>query len=371
MPANNSARGPAAVVVGAILLMAVYGCMFTINERELGVVLEFGKLVRSIDEPGLYFKIPMIQEVRRLPRTRQFWASGSRDVLEALPTKDGKKVEVSVWAIWRITDAEKFVKSMRTVENAEQQVLQRVRAGVRDVITTYDLSEVVRSTDRELTNSFGLSDLPEATSAPEDAPEELVSGVEQISIRVGREKILEEIRQRIVAQLSAGDDAAGDDAAGDDAVGDDDDAQAEASIDRGIELVDVGVSNIGFAPSVRLAAFARLKAFMEAIAARYENEGQRRKQEIINETNAEVEKILGEGEEQSKRLRGEVEAEIIESYATAIKATGDFYNFQRTLEVYEAALDGDTRLILTTDSDLFRMLKGVGDVGSEKSAPQE
>ena len=354
MPANNSARGPAAVVVCAILLVAAYSSMFTVNQRELAVVLQFGKLVKSVDEPGLYFKIPFVHEVRRLPRTRQFWASGSRDVLEALPTKDGKKVEVSVWAIWKITDAEKFVKSMRTVENAEQQVLQRVRAGVRDVITTYDLSEVVRSTDRELTNSFGLSDLPDATSDSEDVPDALVSDIEQVAIRFGREKILDEIRLRIKAQLSVGDGA-----------------QAEASIDRGIELVDVGVSNIGFAPSVRLAAFARLKAFMEAIAARYENEGQRRKQEIINETNAEVEKILGEGEEQSKRLRGEVEAEIIESYATAIKATGDFYNFQRTLDVYEAALDGDTRLILTTDSDLFRMLKGISDVGLKESPPQD
>jgi membrane protease subunit HflC len=348
MPANNSVRGPAAVVLGGLLLAVVYGSMFTVNQRQLGVVLEFGKLVRSIDEPGLYFKIPLIQEVRRLPRTRQFWASGSRDVLEALPTKDGKKVEVSVWAIWRITDPEKFVKSMRTVENAEQQVLQRVRAGVRDVITTYELSEVVRSTDRELTYSFGLSDIPATTTDPAAVPDELVSVVEQVKIRTGREKILEEIRQRIVAQLSVGDGA-----------------QAEDSIDRGIELVDVGVSNIGFAPSVRLAAFARLQAFMEAIAARYENEGLQRKQEIINETNAEVEKILGEGEEQSKRLRGEVEAEIIERYATAIKATGDFYNFQRTLEVYEAALGPDTRLILTTDSELFRMLKGISDAGSE------
>ncbi|HIE96850.1 MAG TPA: protease modulator HflC [Planctomycetes bacterium] len=354
MPANNSVRGPAVAVLVVLLLVAAYSSVFTINQRELGVVLEFGNPIRSIDEPGLYFKIPLIQEVRRLPRTRQFWASGSRDVLEALPTKDGKKVEVSVWAIWKITDAEKFVKSMRTVENAEQQVLQRVRAGVRDVITTYALSEVVRSTDRELTNSFGLSDIPEAIADPSDATDDLTAVVEQTQIRVGREKILEEIRQRIVAQLSV-----------------DDGAQTDASIDRGIELVDVGVSNIGFAPSVREAAFERLKAFMEAIAARYENEGLRRKQEIINQTNAEVEKILGEGEEQSKRLRGEVEAEIIESYATAIKATGDFYNFQRTLEVYENALDSNTRLILTTDSDLLRMLKGISDVGSEKSSSPE
>ncbi|MCP4786535.1 MAG: protease modulator HflC [Fuerstiella sp.] len=354
MPANNSVRGPATVVLGGLLLVAAYTSMFTVNQRELAVVLQFGKLVKSIDEPGLYFKIPFVQEVRRLPRTRQFWASGARDVLEALPTKDGKKVEVSVWAIWRITDAEKFVKSMRTVENAEQQVLQRVRAGVRDVITTYDLSEVVRSTDRELTNSFGLSDIPEAPTDSEEAPDDLDSVVEQIKIRVGREKILEEIRQRIVAQLSVVDGE-----------------QAESSIDRGIELVDVGVSNIGFAESVRKKAFERLEAFMDAIAARYENEGQQRKQEIINQTNAEVEEILGEGEEQSKRLRGEVEAEIIESYATAIRATGDFYNFQRTLEVYENALDSNTRMILTTDSELLRMLKGISDVGSEETSSSE
>ena len=115
-----------------------------------------------------------------------------------------------------------------------------------------------------------------------------------------------------------------------------------------------------------MAAFERLKAFMDAIAARYRNEGEQRKQEIINETNAEVEKILGEGEEQSKRLRGEVEAEIIESYAIAIRATGDFYNFQRTLEVYENALDEETNLILTTDSDLFHMLKRVSKAGSRQ-----
>ena len=100
---------------------------------------------------------------------------------------------------------------------------------------------------------------------------------------------------------------------------------------------------------------------MDAIAARYENEGEQRKQEIINEVNAEAERILGEGEEQSKRLRGEVEAEIIESFANAIRETGDFYNFQRTLQVYENALGKETRLILTTDSELLRMLKNIGD----------
>ncbi|MEQ9410360.1 MAG: protease modulator HflC [Fuerstiella sp.] len=344
MAASNNIRGPAAVVIALAAIALVYGSMFTVNERQLAVVVEFGKPVREIRAPGLYFKIPLVQDVRTLPKTRQFWASGPNDVLVDLPTKDGKKIEISVWAIWKITDPEQFVKVMRTVDNAEQQVRQRVRAGIRDVITSYDLSEVVRSTDRELTYSFGLEDLPSPESGSEGSAEDLASVGEQADIKVGREKIMDEIRERIERQLAAVDGETGD-----------------SSLDRGIELVDVGVSNIGFVQSVRQAAFERLKAFMDAIAARYENEGLQRKQEIINETNAEVEQILGEGEEQSKRLRGEVEAEIIESYAKAIQATGDFYNFQRTLEVYEAALNTDTRLILTTDSDLFRMLKSVGE----------
>lgn len=348
MPVTNEARGPVALVICLVVIALIYSSVFTVSEREMAVVLEFGKPVKSIKEPGLNFKIPFVQEVRRLPKTRQFWANASNDVLVDLPTKDGKKIEISVWAIWRITDPEQFVKVMRTVDNAEQQVRQRVRAGVRDGITAFDLSEVVRSSDREMTYSFGLEDLPEtAPGAEEDVATDLAAAGEQATIRHGREKILQAIREEIKKQLI------------------DTNAEGAQGTNRGIELVDVGISNIGFVQSVRIAAFERLTAFMEAISARYRNEGEQRKQEIINEAEAEAQKILGEGEEQSKRLRGEVEAEIIESYAKAIRTTGEFYNFQRTLEVYEKALGSDTRMIMTTDNDLFRMLKGAGEAKKE------
>jgi len=351
MAANNSIKGPVAVAIGILVLIVTYNSMFTVNERELAVLLEFGKPVRNITEPGLYFKTPLIQEVRRFPRTRQFWASGANDVLVDLPTKDGKKIEIAIWAIWRITDPEQFLRVMRTVGNAEQQVRQRVRAGVRDVITSYDLAEVVRSSDRKLTYSFGLEDLPQVEEDAQDAIDDLSQVGEQARILVGREKIMAEIQERIKSQLAAGEK------------GDD-----NRLLDRGIELVDVGVSNIGFVQSVRQASFERLTAFMEAIAAKYINEGEQRKQEIVNESEAKAEKIRGEGEEQSKRLRGEVEAEIIELYANAIRETGDFYNFQRTLEVYEKSLDSDTRLILTTDSDLLRMLKEVSPPAADSAS---
>jgi membrane protease subunit HflC len=138
--------------------------------------------------------------------------------------------------------------------------------------------------------------------------------------------------------------------------------------ERGIELVEVGISNIEFVPQVRLAAFERQKAFMQSIAAGYSNAGLQRKQEILNRTNAEVERLLGEGEQQSRILRGQADADNIAKTAAAIKETGDFYEFQRTLEMYQEALQGKTRLILTTDSDLLRLLKSFET--TREAAPQ-
>ncbi|MCP4511446.1 MAG: hypothetical protein GY826_34180, partial [Fuerstiella sp.] len=53
MPATNSVRGPAITIVIALAAVVAYGSMFTVNERELAVVLEFGKPVRQVDKSGL------------------------------------------------------------------------------------------------------------------------------------------------------------------------------------------------------------------------------------------------------------------------------------------------------------------------------
>ncbi|MFV1967431.1 MAG: protease modulator HflC [Pirellulaceae bacterium] len=332
--------------IAVVVLLAVIvasASMFVVDERELAVILQFGRPVKSIDEPGLYFKTPFIQEVRRLPKTLLFWKS-EEDIVD-LPTADGKKIEVAAWALWRIRDPLKFVQALRSVDNGQLAVKDRVRAAIRDEITGYDLAEVVRSTSRELTYSFRF-ELPDMESmgpeTDEQAPQPVQPGADQ-SIQFGREKILDAIKDSVRKRLEG---------------------QAEGEMDRGVELVDVGISNIGFVPSVREAAFDRLRAFMESIAAGYTNAGEQRKQEILNRTQAEVEQILGEGEQQSNIIRGQVDAEIIEKYAKAITETGDLYNFIKQLEVYENSLGGKTRLILTTESEIFQLLKASGESAS-------
>ena len=113
--------------------------------------------------------------------------------------------------------------------------------------------------------------------------------------------------------------------------------------------MDVGLSRIEFVPQVREAAFERGVSLMEAIATKTTSEGEQRKKEIVNKAQAEVQKIEGEGKQEANILKGKADADIIDSYAKAIRETGDFYTFVRTLEAYKEALKGETRLILTTD----------------------
>lgn len=331
-----------AAVLFLVLFVLVPSMLYVVDQRELAVVLQFGDPVAERTQPGIYVKIPWIQNVRKLPATRQFWGGGPQHALPDLPTRDGKKVDVTPWAVWRIKEPKAFVQRLRQVDNAEQRVAQFVRGAVRDAITQYDLTELVRSSDRELTYSF----MPErmrskvATTQAQERPREA-----KVRIAHGREEILRQIKDDAMRRLAS-----------DTAV----DAKGSGGSGRGIELIDVGVSQIDFVPKVREAAFDRLIAFMESIAALYENEGEREKQEILNRTKAEVEKIEGEGKQKSNEIRGEADAEIIKMYADAITKAGEFYTFVRTLEAYEEALGRDTRLILTTDSEFMKLLKEPG-----------
>lgn len=350
-----------AALIGLALVLSVplaRAVCYVVTERELAVLLQFGEPVASRTRPGLYFKAPFIQEVLRLPKTLQIWHGAEAAKLVDVPTADGKKIEVTLWAVWRITDPAQFVRTLRTIENGESRVKEFVRSTARDTITTHNLAEIIRSTDRKMTYTLGLppevvaaAALDAKAAAPDaakpapdgdpDVPDFLVPPEAREPVALGRLKIMDQIKQTAQRALAA--DGSGDD----------------NSQGRGIELVDVGISRIEFVPQVREAAFDRAISLMEAIAAKTIAEGEQRKKEIINRTNAEVQKLEGEGKQEANVLRGKVDAEIIDDYAKAIREAGDFYNFSRTLDAYKEAFKEDTRLILTTDGELLRMIKAL------------
>lgn len=354
---SSTQRTILVLLIAALLLSWPLGrsMMFVVDPREQAVVLQFGDPVRTCRDPRLYFMIPFIQEVRRLPKTYQLWTTAGGDILKDVQTSDGKKIEVTPWAIWKITDPGIFIQKLQTVSAGASRVKTFVRGQMRDVITANKLAEVLRD-DTERKMQYPLladlmSSMEEASGREETdeeqppgqedeaSPEAILTQLEIERIEKGRQQLVDAIEEIVRAELANPDKA--------------------GMSGRGIELVDVGISRIEFVPTVQEAAFERQTAFREAIASWYTNRGEQLKQEILNQTNAEVQKIEGEGKQKSNVLRGDVEAEIIKNYAEAIKETGEFYNFVRTLEAYKTAVGSNTRLVLTTGSEMFKLLKAV------------
>jgi membrane protease subunit HflC len=318
----------------ALVLLLSPTFVFILDEREMGVVLRFGAPKHEYREPGLYFKLPFVDTVARIPKVKQFWGDNQGDLLPDLPTRDDKKIELTPWAVWRVTDPTLFVQRLRSMQIAEQRVEQIVRSSIRDVVTQHDLEEFVRSTNR--TMAISANDV-DAAPLPSNSPPELVEQADQTKpkgIRFGRAEILNRIKAEAQKRLAAKGDA--------------------ENASRGIELIDVGISQSGFVESVREKTFNRWISERQAISARNVNEGERLKAAIINETLAEVAKIEGEGQQKANEIRGTADAEVIQRFADATRKTGDFFGFVRTLEAYGKAIGPDSQLILSADSPFFK-----------------
>lgn len=337
------------VLFAAIILtsIVVNSMAYIVDERQQAVVLQFGRPVSERTEPGLYFKIPLMQSVVMLPKTRQFWAG---EPLPDLPTKDDKKIEVEPWAMWRISDPTLFVQRLRTMENAQTRVAQFTRGAMRDVITQYDLAELVRSTDRELfTSSSQIGAAASQSDDPDVVAKQPAEGRRvRMNIKFGRDEILKRIKKEASRRLAGETGPSGQPA-----------NTQTATADRGIELIDLGISHIEFVESVRIKTFDRWIAERKALSAKNQFEGERMKQEMVNKAAAEVERIVGEGKRTSNETKGKVDAEIITQYAEAISEMGEFYTFIRTLEAYETSIGKDTKMILTTDNEFLGLLKSI------------
>ncbi len=329
-----------AAIFGLLLLLSQF-VVYVVDQRELAVVLRFGEPVRSNTKPGLYFKAPFVETVRLLPSTLQFWGDDPSEVLPDLPTKDNKKIEIVPWAVWKVNDPSAFVKKMRTMENAENRVAQFARGAMRDAITQYDLEDFVRSTDREMKMAQTEFDNEDFELLKETLPEADLARAQPKKAVVGRQEILQIINAAARRSLAAN-------------------VKDEEGGTRGIELIDVGISHIDFVEQVRRTTFERWIAERDAISTRNVKEGEQQKQEILNLTNREIEKIRGDGQKTASEIRGRADAEVIKSYADAISEVGEFYTFVRTLEAYEKAVNQQTELILTTDNEFLQQLQRMG-----------
>lgn len=298
-------------LIAAIIL--VYDGIYTVDETEQVVITQFGRIVGEPQKtPGLKFKIPFIQKANRFNKNLLDWDGDPGQI----PTLDKTFIWVDTFARWKIVDPVKFFQTVNNRFNAIGKLNDIIDPAVRNFITSYSLIEAVRNTNREMdTRESGLEDDEKIQTS--------------YAIEIGRDQITQGIL-----------------------------AQAQPKLTPfGIELVDVKIKRINYVEQVRKSVYGRMIAERKQIAEKFRSEGKGESRKILGEKERELKLITSQAYKTAQEISGKADAESTKIFADAFGVDPEFYSFTRTLELYKEALDKNSSVVLSTDSEFLKYLK--------------
>lgn len=317
-----------AIVIAAVAAITVFSSAFVIPEGRQAVITQFGKPIRSVSEAGLHFKSPFIQDVRMIDLRILNWDGNPNQI----PTKDKKYIEVDTTARWKIVDPLKFIQTVQN-ENGARTRLDAILDGVtRDVISSHNLVEAVRNSNTIIETierrSKNLQEQKENSDGDAIIADEEVTGEIEI-VDIGREKLSQLIIEPARKELAS----------------------------LGIELIDVQFKRISYERSVQEKVYARMISERERIAGKIRSYGKGEKAKIEGKTEKDLNQIESEAYRTVQAIKGEAEGRAIAIYAKAFNQDPDFYRFSRNLEAYERSMSDDTKLLLSSKSKFWQVLK--------------
>lgn len=317
------------IIAGAVLgVLALTQALFTVDEREQAIVLQLGQPVGELRGPGLHFKIPLVQEVRRFDRrvlavdpppeqvviasstverkqqedpqagdTPTNQEDGQEAVIPDAPPPirnvSGEPIIVDSFARYRITDPLQFLKTLRDVRGANERLERILEDAARGVL--------------------GQTTLRDLLSAE-------------------RTQVMAQIKKMVNDKITAD--------------------------QLGIEIVDVRIVRADLTSELRDSTVRRMISELRERATETRALGEERALEIRATADKERTVILAEAAKEAQILRGEGDNEAIKIYADAFNKDKEFYGFMRSMEAYRNTLaDPETRLILSPDSDFFRFFR--------------
>ena len=274
--------------IGVILVFLGLTSIFIVDETEQVVVLQFGKPVRIITEPGLHIKVPFpIQEKNVFDNRLLEYDSPPEEIL----SKDKKSLIVDNYVRWQIVDPLQFLKTVQAIPTALSRMDDIVYSELRRELGTHDMVEIITENREEL--------------------------MEKVTV-----------------------------------------ASNKATLDYGIEVVDVRIRRVDLPSQNEESIYARMDAERKRQANKFRSEGEEEAQKIRATTDRDKTIILADAYKQAERIRGEGDAKAVEVYADAYSADPKFYEFVRTLDAYKKIIDDKTMLVLPSDSRLFKLLLG-------------
>jgi len=309
------------IVTAFVAMDAIY----TVSEVEQVIITQFGKPVgEPVTSAGLKLKLPYIQEINPIDKRVLEWDGSPSD----MPTKDKLYISVDLFARWRITDPLQYFLRLRDERSAQSRLDDILGSETRNAVAKHELIEIIRTTkDR----------VPLRDALMTDAERELNMGA-LVPIQKGRKQVEQEIYA----------------------------AAAEKVRVFGIELLDIRFKRINYNESVRPKIYDRMISERRQIAERFLSEGNGEAARIRGNRVRDLNKIQSEAYRSVEEIRGAADAKATEIYAGSYNQSPEsvaFYEFTRTMQAYDSIITDNTTLVLSTESDLFKFLKGMSPKG--------
>ena len=277
-------------VIGGVMffcLITIHSSAFTVRAGEAVFVLQFGSIKSdAITAPGLHWKLPFIQEVRRLDGRVQTWNSETTE----MPTLGREFILVDTTAHWRVENPRLFLEGIDGQRDVRSRLDVILNAVVRNTIGGAKLEDLIRSSDWQAApQANGAVASPAASAKPETKGQ------------WGRQELAHKIYE---------------------------DARALVAT-YGIALIDVDINRVNYTPAVRPQVENRMIAERQSVAERFRSEGRGRREEILGDLKKEVQTIRSEALRKGDEIRGAAEAEAARVYGQAYSQDPEFYGFLR------------------------------------------
>ncbi|MBW1892976.1 MAG: protease modulator HflC [Deltaproteobacteria bacterium] len=308
----------AIIIILAVAAIALYSSAYIIDETEQVVVTRFGEVIgEAKTDPGLYFKLPVVDIPNFFPKNLQEWDGDPGQI----PTLDKTYIWVDTFGRWKIVDPIKFFQTAGNMISALNRLDEIIDPAVRNFVTSYSLIETVRKSNRELIFEFDELKQDEAGKK---------ATKKQYAIEFGRQKITEGIMKQAQPKLS----------------------------EFGIELVDVEIKRINYVQEVRRSVYDRMIAERKQIAEKFRSEGQGEARKWQGKKERELKRITSGAYKTAQVIKGKADAKVTKTLANAFGMDPEFYSFIKTLEIYNSTFDKESTVVLSTDSEFLKYLKG-------------
>ncbi|MFW6081095.1 MAG: protease modulator HflC, partial [Desulfosalsimonas sp.] len=263
MQANKYIITAVIVIIAAVAFLS---SAYRVDETEQVVITQFGRVIGDpITEPGLNFRIPFIQNTNYFPKNIQAWDGQPGQI----PTLDKTYIWVDTFCRWRITDPVAFLRTVTDMTSAMGRLDDIINPAVRNVVTSHELIETVRTSNREMT-TLDQEELDDVTTeAIKEVAEEEEQEREQYTVEVGRATLT-----RMML------------------------AEAQPKLDKfGIELIDVKIKRVNYVEGVRKSVYNRMIAERKQMA----------------------EKIRSIGQGEARKIEGDKERDLLEIQSAAYR----------------------------------------------------